>query len=265
MKNFALFLLFALVLNSCGPSKYLPKGAPESIREKDFFRALDSAENKIQSLSFKANASFEQYGRVQSFKLEIRILKDSIVWLDISDPFLGIKLARAVVFKDSIAFINKIQKQYFTGRISKLNQQINLPIDFKVLQNMLMANMIFPISKKDFQLYFGINEYILADYEYRIDSIIQNPEDEGRLIKFYPEIKKPKEQTFLNPENQKNFHLKFMDFKKIESLYFPQSMKIEYEEKEEKSGLELRGIKNLKINLVRNLPFSIPSNYERMP
>lgn len=265
MKKFLLLNFLALFLISCGSQKYLPLGAPPVVKEKSFLEQVDAAQNKIQSLSFKADASFQTEGSAQSFRLQIRLIKDSVVWLDISDPFLGIKLARAVVYKDSIAFINKLQRQYFTGKPSELSKRIDLAIDFNLLQNMLCANVIFPINKKDYELYFGKEEYILADYSYQKDSAILESSGASHLLKFYPENKKPKEQIFTESELQKNYSLLFSGFKKVESLDFPEEIQISYTDDTKVSSLQLKSIKNIQLNLVNNLPFSIPSNYERMP
>lgn len=265
MKKLLLLNLLALFLISCGSQKYLPVGAPPIIKEKSFFQEIERAENKMKSLSFKANASFEKDGSNQSFRLQIRLIKDSVVWLDISDPFLGIKLARAVVYKDSIAFINKLQRQYFTGKPSDLSQRIDLDLNFNLLQNMLSANIIFPVNKKDFELYFGKDEYILADYEYQKDSLILESSDESRLIKFYPKSKKPSEQVFTDKGLQQNYNLYFSNFKKIDSLNFPEKILISYSDGGKKSSLQLKDIKNIQVNVENNLPFNIPSNYERMP
>lgn len=265
MKNLVLLNFLALFLISCGSQKYLPLGAPPLIKEKSFLQEIEAAQNKIQSLSFKANATFQSGGSAQSFRLQIRLIKDSVLWLDISDPFLGIKLARAVVYPDSIAFINKLQRQYFTGKPSDLSQRIDLNLDFNLLQNMLCANIIFPVNKKDFDLYFGKEEYILADYSYQKDSAILESSGKSHLLKFYPENKKPKEQIFTESDLQKKYSLLFSDFKKLESLDFPQEMQIWYSDKDKVSSLQLSSIKNIQLDLVNNLPFSIPSNYERMP
>ena len=265
MKKLLLFNFLALFLISCGSQKFLPKGAPPVLKEKSFFKEIEAAENKIQSLSFKTSASYENLGGSQSFKLEVRLIKDSVVWLDISDPFIGIKLARAVVYKDSVALINKLQRQYFKGKPSELSKGIGIDLNFDLLQNMLSANMIFPINPKDFELYFGIDEYILADYTYQKDSIINSPFGKSHLLKFYPSNKKPKEQTFSENNIAKSYSLLFSDYQKKGSLIFPKNIRITYTDKDKLSSLQLRSIQNIKLNQVNNLPFSIPSNYERMP
>lgn len=265
MKKLLLFVSIVIVAASCRFQKHLPAGAPPAIKEKAFFKEINLAENEIQSIGFKANAAFESSGSRQAFKLEVRILKDSLVWLDISDPFIGIKLARAVIYKDSIAFINKIQKQFFTGKPIELAKQINLDVDFSLLQNMLCGNMIFPVSNKDFELFFGKGEYIIADYSYKKDSVVMEADSESRILKFYPDSKKPKEQIFTNVPLQKEYKLFFSNFKKLNSIYFPEGMVISYDDKGKKSSLQLKDIKNIQLNSVSNLPFSIPSNYDRMP
>lgn len=265
MKKILLLNLLALFLISCGSQKYLPKGAPPLLKEKSFLKEINEAENQIQSLSFKTGASFENIGGKQSFKLEVRFIKDSVVWLDISDPFIGIKLARAVIYKDSMALINKLQRQYYTGRPSDLSKELGVDLNFDLLQNMLSGNMIFPINNDDYDLYFGIDEYILADYTYQKDSLIQKPFGKSHVLKFYPALKKPKEQIFSINNIAKSYDLTYSDYQEVESIKFPKSIQINYRNQNKYTSLQLQSIQNIQLNKVNNLPFSIPSNYERMP
>ena len=94
------------------------------------------ANNKTPEwLSVKGKINLDKDSQEIKFSTDIRIRKDSAIWMSIRAPF-GIEIFRAMLMPDSIYFMN-IPKSTFTKQpISYLHQQINTEISFFQIQEM---------------------------------------------------------------------------------------------------------------------------------
>ena len=113
----------------------------------------------------------------------IRIKKDSIIWISLKAP-LGIEVLRTMITPDSIYFMNRMNKTYFIKPVSHLKEVVNTNINFFQLQEILFSSP--EITSSDIK--FSLNKegkYILS-YEnttftiseiFRVDKMnVSNPE-----------------------------------------------------------------------------------------
>jgi hypothetical protein len=92
---------------------------------------------------------FEARGRVkyengedkQRFSVDIRMLKDSIVWLSLRSG-TGIEGARILMKQDSILFINRIDKQYMMYTFEELDGKVNFPFNLQMMQAIIVGNPV---------------------------------------------------------------------------------------------------------------------------
>ena len=265
-----LALLFSVLLLAVArkSSKNLPEGAPAPIKQKALVERMLVAENDFQSIRISGNANYSKGSTSQSFKLEVRILTDSLVWVDIADPLLGIKVARAVVYKDSVAFINRLEKQYFVGRVADLQSKLKLNFGFEQIQAILSGNLLFDLDK-DFGLYYKPGAYLLSDFD--PDPKGDQPvtgnlsKTEFRQIYVEPASYKPQMQVQQEPAMGKNSTITYKDVKKWETgTLYPQTLKIERLENGEELQL-IFDVKRVDQNDPQlNYPFNIPSDYAEM-
>lgn len=88
------------------------------------------------TLNFKKiNISYEQAGKKQDFRGSVRILKDSIIWLSISK--MGIEGVRVKLTPDSVAFIDRLHREYMITDYSYLNRRFNIELDYYLVQSIL--------------------------------------------------------------------------------------------------------------------------------
>ena len=108
------------------------------------------ANNKAPDwLSVKGKINLDKDSKKIKFSTDIRIRKDSAIWMSIRAPF-GIEIFRAMLMPDSIYFMN-IPKSTFTKQpISYLHQQINTEISFFQIQEMFFGIPSVPKSKYSF-------------------------------------------------------------------------------------------------------------------
>ncbi len=268
LNKLPIFFGILLLAVACKSTKNLPEGSPVAIKQKPLVERMLAAENSFQSIRVSGNATYTKGSSSQSFKLEVRILTDSLVWVDIADPFLGIKVARAVVYKDSVAFVNRLQKEYFIGRVADLQNKLELNFGFEQIQAILSANLLFELDK-DFGMYYKPGAYLLSDFD-------PNPKNDQpvtgnlsktkfRQIYVEPASYKPQMQVQQEAALGKNSTITFKDIKKWETgTLYPQTLKIERLENGEELQLTF-DVKRVEQNDPQlNYPFNIPSDYAQM-
>lgn len=261
MKHVLVYISLALLLTQCGPKEQLPTGAPPKIKTGALRDSVLNNQNKPTTFAFKAAARVESPELAnQSFRLEARVLTDSLIWLDFADPILGIKVARAVLYNDSVAFYNRLERNYLTGNISDFKTFLNFDFDFFDLQAILLGNVVF----KDLQKY---EQYPMA-YAYKLANFEQDPQKQQNTpinqeqyitLQFAPALFKAQVQELTEPVNGKRYSLFYDDFVQEGDMHIPQRIKIEYTGKS-LNTLNLQ-IQQVYVNQNLNVPFSIPANY----
>jgi hypothetical protein len=72
----------------------------------------------------------------------IRMTKDSMIWISVSAPIIG-EVARAIITPDSLKAVNKMDKKIYLRDMKNAQDLLNIPFDFKTLQDMIVGNPIF--------------------------------------------------------------------------------------------------------------------------
>jgi len=72
----------------------------------------------------------------------VRIKRDSIMWISLTGA-LGIEGFRVLVTKDSVLVMDKLEKTYAARSVDYLQDIIKLPVDFNVLQNLIVGNPVY--------------------------------------------------------------------------------------------------------------------------
>jgi len=133
------FILLILLLAACTSTRKIIK-APLKDEGVDFlFSKLKENELHFDQVSAKFNLDYIIDKKKTSFKGQIRIKKDSLIWVSFS-PALGIEMARLLISQDSVKFINRIKKTYFKGDYDYLNAFFDVNIDFDILQALIIGN-----------------------------------------------------------------------------------------------------------------------------
>jgi hypothetical protein len=81
--------------------------------------------------------------KIPDLVTNVRILKDSIIWVSVSATIFNYEVARLFITKDSVIFVNKKDKEVSYRSISYLQELTDIPFDLKELQNLLVGNPIF--------------------------------------------------------------------------------------------------------------------------
>lgn len=132
----SLFIISACSKKIIPPSKtYIPSSSL-AIEEIDF-----------EYLHGKARMALRDGNKEQEVKANIRIRKDSVIWMNFS--VIGIQGGRALINQDSITIISDVKKEYFVFDFKELSKKLNVEVNYKIIQSAMLGNLLMSRSDKD--------------------------------------------------------------------------------------------------------------------
>ncbi|MBV8254268.1 MAG: DUF4292 domain-containing protein [Chitinophaga sp.] len=212
--------------------------------------------NHIDFNSFSGRAKFafetEQDSK-NGLSVNIRMQKDSIIWISISAPVID-EVVRAVITKDSLKMYNRLKKQLVLRRLADAEDLLNVPFDFNTLQDLLIGNPVY-----------------LTDSVYQViktPSIVSFSCDNPRFISLFNVyaddfgLQQSKVMDKGEGEVKRSCELTYGDYAKIGARKFPTTRRIYVEEKSTtKVALDFT---RYDFDVPVSFPFSMPSSYKRM-
>jgi len=138
--HFFLVMSMLLILSSsaCRKQKQAA-GLPGPATDNYIMEKLQGAKLQYQWFSAKVATEMKVKGENHSFKTNLRMRKDSVIWMSIS-PALGIEVARVLITPDSIKVLDKWNDQYYLGDHEFIEENLHMSIEFKMLQDMIIGN-----------------------------------------------------------------------------------------------------------------------------
>lgn len=96
-----------------------------------------------------------QFGE-QRFALSgsVRMIKDSLIAISIQ-PLLGIEVARVELFEDRVMVYDKMYKRYGEAPYETLQYALGIPVDFDMMQAVLMNRLNLDTEEKDDTTYIS--------------------------------------------------------------------------------------------------------------
>jgi hypothetical protein len=107
---------------------------------------------KIEEIDFdyfhgKARLAVRDANKEQEVKANIRIRKDSVIWMTFT--VIGVQGGKALINKDSITIVSNIDKEYYVYDYPSLSKKFNFPVSYDVIQAALLGNPIIKRSEND--------------------------------------------------------------------------------------------------------------------
>lgn len=265
------FLISLLVLaSSCRAKKTITK-APVNfttgiigtgISSSDSLsRAIQIADAPIQWFGAKVSVDSDINNQTNSFSANLRIKKDSAIWISIS-PALGIEVARAIITPDSLKFINRINGTYFKGDFKYLNELLQIEVNFKMIQAILLGNAYLHYSIEQYISDRENSELVLSTFKkrrIRRDIDVEIPQILTQEVWFSSIQNKIVRMEMQDYRPVRKFTVNYLQFEKVDDLSMPSKLIITAQaDKNVKIDLEYS---RMTINKELNLPFKIPDNY----
>ncbi len=101
------------------------------------------AQNQVQAdwLNGKCRISFDDGSLSVSASSTIKMLRDSLIWVNVKK--LGFEIARAMITKDSLYILDRINNEYSAEPISYIEERFRLPANLGMLQQILLGNPVY--------------------------------------------------------------------------------------------------------------------------
>lgn len=91
-------------------------------------------------LNAKGKAQINMKGNKQGANVALRMRRDSIIW--VSAGLAGFEGVRAVLTRDSVRVLNRLEKTYFSGGYDYLSKLLNVPVSFAQMQALLLGDYL---------------------------------------------------------------------------------------------------------------------------
>ncbi|MCU0469571.1 MAG: DUF4292 domain-containing protein [Arcicella sp.] len=209
---------------------------------------------KIDEIDFKylkakAKVSFKSPKESQNVNVDIRMKKDSIIWMNISA--LGFSVASALFDKDIVKFYDKFHGEYNEYTYTDFSEKFKFNIDYDILQSLIVGNR--PFKKKKSRVVRENEYYLLKQQEGKV--MIDNYIGDNKKLK----------KLLLTQENTDNkLTLDFDDFTMLNQYLFPNSslITVDYKSQEDQKMYQtVVNIKHTKVELLDTpleFPFKVP-------
>jgi Domain of unknown function (DUF4292) len=158
--SFAMMLPVLIVLiASCRSTKNIQKAiekkdtivvAPVIVQptHDDTVKLIDEVFQSFKPISYTTFSAkikvdyFTSKGKQPDFIANIRMRKDSIIWISISND-IGIEGFRVLINNDSIRIMDKLANTYQIKPLNSLQDIVQIPFSFSDIQELLIGNPVF--------------------------------------------------------------------------------------------------------------------------
>ncbi len=108
------------------------------------FNTLTSNRINFNTFSAKIKVEYEDAkGKQPDVVANVRMQKDSVIWISINATFLSVEAFRILITKNRVTILNKLEKQIEQHPFSFIEKIAKIPLDFKTLQDLIIGNPIF--------------------------------------------------------------------------------------------------------------------------
>ncbi|MCX6280729.1 MAG: DUF4292 domain-containing protein [Bacteroidetes bacterium] len=262
-----LSVLVMLAAVSCSPSRKAIK-APIKEEGADYlFKKLKEHELKYTYFMGKFSAEYKNQKKTTSFNGQIRIQKDSVIWLSLT-PGLGIEAMRLIITQDSVKMINKLNDTYFIGNYEAVNKFLNTNIDFDILQAYLLGNDLQFYEDGKFRVTIENNSYKLSTAaRIKLKKYVRNSQENARAfiqnIWLDSETFKITEADVKEISNEKiKLEASYGDFENIEGQLFPKALDVTIWAD---NTIKVKAsFSKITVNAPLQFPFRIPNGYRQV-
>lgn len=215
--------------------------------------ALDRMKaNGIGYTTFNAKVNIDYRGgdnKNYDVNATIRMYKDSAIWMS-ANAVLGIEAIRVLITKDSVKLMNKLEKTYTARSVDYLQEVTQLPLDLKILQDLIVGNAVYIDS--------NVVSYTRSDGTISLLSIGKWFKNLVTLSDANYTIQRSKlDDTDIT--RSRTADLSYTDYQSKENRLFSTKRRITISEKKK---LDIRlDFKNYSFDGDVSFPFSVPKNY----
>lgn len=266
---------------SCKHRKHLPASpetpvvAEDSVAGKcrmDFksAKALSRlmAENELKYEWIAAKANVESFldEKEESFDIRVSLRKDSAMLVTIQ-YVLGINVAKVLITKDSVKFVDYIHKSFFVGDFAYINEMLSADLDFDLLQSVMFGNSaqfydedtkLKPVIDRENCLYL-----LSTERKKKLRKIIEGgeqPSGDLQTLTLNPENFKILRTEFVQTSTDRKFTAAYSQFAEKDSVYAPYHVDIDIVA-QKRARLKINYVR-IEKNTPQRLSLNIPAKYD---
>lgn len=224
-------------------------------------------ENSFKASTLTAKASVKSLFGDQnnSFNINMRMLTDSVIWISIS-PLLGIEVARVLITRDSVKYLDRLNNRYALSDFEYLNNLLKTHVDFDIIQGVLTGNLFAYKKNKFNSVYLEDRYYILSTLSKRkLKRSLEEDDNNKPIVQDMWVDGTTYRITRLIIQDQrakKSLQTDYTDHRQTEGGLFPfQSNTSIVAEQNASIGIDYNKIT---VNANVEFPFTIPQSYEKI-
>jgi hypothetical protein len=260
-------LLFA---SACRTRKQQPLSVADSVQVQaipcplpdSLLKNLKASDTRFEWFSARISASTEIDKKSNVFTASLRIRRDSAIWMSIT-PALGIEVARVLITRDSLRFINRIDGTYFRGDYRYLKELLQTEVNFQMIQAVLLGNIYLHYLPEQYVSVIDNGLCLLSTLRkrrIRRETELEIPEILTQEIWCTAGNQKISKMEMQDYRPVRKFSVQYLSFQNFESNVLPDKISV-FASASKTARIDLEYSK-FQLDKVLNLPFSIPENYE---
>lgn len=257
----AVLLVF---LTSCSTQKKTYKAPLKEEGTEYLLSKMLENESHFETFSAKGLAKVTSDGKTNDLKINIRIKKDSAIWVSISAG-IGLEAARVLLCRDSVIFLNRLEKTYFVGNYNYISTLINAQVDFDIIQALLTGNDFKWYDYHELKARATNNQYQLeSTHRRKLKKYMRSSDVVAQVIYqsmwLNPNTFKIERIKIKEIENEnKKINAEYSKFKLIEDQTIPTQYDIVISAQDD--IIIDAGLLKITLNEAVKFPFKIPSKY----
>ena len=270
-----LFYGFASVwlFTHCTPSQQVIKPREAiSFTMEELYDSFTMNDGLFNTFSSRFSASYHTTNTTHNFKGQIRLVRDSAIWVSIS-PGLGVEILRIMVTPDSVFFMNRVLNQYYTGDYSIINNALKVDFSFKALQSMLTNEFfLYPFDVTDTIAFLNEMEMqrfhrtvkLQTHRERELKKELRKPEKPDMIyVQYILDLANKKMSAIELKELQysRDFNVLYSDYDTLSPIIMPNNLVVKFVSLDTFFDFELNYTKKQFDNTI-TCPFSIPDKYK---
>jgi hypothetical protein len=253
-----------LIFESCSPTRKVMKAPIKEEGAEFLFSKLKEKQLKFNWFSAKFSADYTNKGKENSFSGQIRIRKDSLIWISLT-PMLGIEAVRLMISRDSVKMINRLNDTYFLGDYEYVNRFLNANIDYDLLQAFLLGNDLEFYEEGKFRAAVDDGAYKLSTSERRkLKKFVRSSQENLKIFIqniWLDPVTFKITRTDVKEIRRDNIKLEstYGDFELLEGQLFPRKMN--YTIWADNTIRVKADFSKMTIDIPLQFPFKIPGSY----
>lgn len=245
MKKIITFLTICLFLVACKSKKNIisSEEVNTNLKAKEIVEWHKRSFPEFETLSGSVFASYDGGDGAQSLSLSFRMQKDKAIWL--SAP-LGI--AKVYITPQRASYYNRLENVHFDGDFSYISKLLGFEVNFENLQNLLLGQSIYPLTKEAKLLQTDNQYYLLEMQKTPSINVVYGVNPGNFRLGFFDVLEK---------DSATNGKVQF-SYQQVDNVLIPNTIKINTLQGNQNITIEL-DFNGMKVNEKVNFPFKIPS------